>query len=182
MSWGGGGAGVEQGGVRGVQGGRAPASPPRTVALGATLSAPLGHAHALLSRTRTHPRPHAHPHARPPTPTRADEGVVDIKANAVTLKGEPRVLHRDAVSGAATVLYTGGRAGGVGGRQPGACPCRPPPAAALRCCCARPTHPPAPPPSAACRLQSTWIEGCHGTLPRRFWMQQSLQRPWRLPE
>jgi hypothetical protein len=32
----------------------------------------------------------------------ADEGIVDIKANSVSLKGEPRVLHRDATTGATT--------------------------------------------------------------------------------
>jgi hypothetical protein len=32
----------------------------------------------------------------------ADEGIVDVRAHSVSLVGEPRVLHRDATSGAAT--------------------------------------------------------------------------------
>ncbi|EFN59033.1 hypothetical protein CHLNCDRAFT_137726 [Chlorella variabilis] len=34
-----------------------------------------------------------------------DEGIVDIKAHGVSLVGEPRVLHRDATTGATTVMY-----------------------------------------------------------------------------
>ena len=37
-----------------------------------------------------------------PPPPPADEGIVDVTAHSVTLKGEPRVLHRDATTGATT--------------------------------------------------------------------------------
>ena len=40
------------------------------------------------------------PSPLPPAP--ADEGIVDVTAHSVTLKGAPRVLHRDATTGAAT--------------------------------------------------------------------------------
>lgn len=48
------------------------------------------------------------------TPVPADEGIMDIKAHSVALVGEPRVLRRDDVTGAAT----GGRkAGGFAGAR-----------------------------------------------------------------
>eukprot|EP00887_Chlorella_sp_A99_P005244 scaffold1.g5244.t1 len=34
-----------------------------------------------------------------------DEGIVDLRAHSVSVNGEPRVLHRDTISGAATMLY-----------------------------------------------------------------------------
>ena len=37
-----------------------------------------------------------------PSPPPTDEGIVDIKAHGVSLVGEPRVLHRDATTGATT--------------------------------------------------------------------------------
>ncbi len=47
------------------------------------------------------PSPAPHMHTCGPLPA-ADEGIMDIKAHSVALVGEPRVLRRDATTGAST--------------------------------------------------------------------------------